>query len=118
VACLGLGSATWSVKSRDTFIGWDKKTKEWHLHFVANNVRFLLLPWVKVKCLASKILALNIRSISNDWMNVYHHPLYLLETFVEQAGSKAPATGPPTGSKSAKPKVLQKAVMIIDSTIT
>jgi len=84
VACLGWGSAAWSVKSRDAFIGWDKKTKEQHLHFVANNTRFLILPWVKVKCLASKILALNIKSISDDWITVYHHPLYLLETFVEQ----------------------------------
>ena len=84
VACLGWGSAAWSVKSRDAFIGWDKKTKEQRLHFVANNTRFLVLPWVKVKCLASKILALNIKSISDDWITVYHHPLYLLETFVEQ----------------------------------
>jgi len=84
VACLGWGSAAWSVKSRDAFIGWDKKTKEQRLHFVANNTRFLVLPWVKVKCLASKILALNIKSISSDWIRVYHHPLYLLETFVEQ----------------------------------
>jgi hypothetical protein len=84
VACLGWGSAAWSVKSRDAFIGWDKKTKEQRLGFVANNTRFLVLPWVKVKCLASKVLALNIRSISDDWMTVYHHPLFLLETFVEQ----------------------------------
>lgn len=88
VACLGWGSAAWSVKSRDAFIGWDKKTKEQRLHFVANNTRFLVLPWVKVKCLASKILALNIKSISDDWMKTYHHPLYLLETFVEQSRFK------------------------------
>ena len=84
VACLGWGSAAWSVKSRDAFIGWDKKTKEERLQFVANNTRFLVLPWVQVKCLASKILALNIKSIPGDWMRVYQHPLYLLETFVEQ----------------------------------
>jgi hypothetical protein len=84
VACLGWGSAAWSVKSRDAFIGWDKKKKERRLHFVANNTRFLVLPWVSVKCLASKVLALNINAISNDWMAVYHHPLYLLETFVQQ----------------------------------
>jgi hypothetical protein len=84
VACLGWGSAAWSVKSRDAFIGWDKKTKEQRLGFVANNTRFLVLPWVKVKCLASKVLALNIKSISDDCMTVYHHPLFLLETFVEQ----------------------------------
>jgi len=84
VACLGWGSPAWSVKSRDAFIGWDKKTKEQCLHFVANNSRFLMLPWVQVKCLASKVLALNIKSISDDWIAIYHHPLYLLETLVEQ----------------------------------
>jgi hypothetical protein len=88
VACLGWGSPAWSVKSRDAFIGWDKKTKEQRLHFVANNSRFLMLPWVQVKCLASKVLALNIKSISDDWMAIYHYPLYLLETFVEQTRFK------------------------------
>ena len=85
VACLGWGSAAWSVKSRDSFIGWDKKTKGNNLHFVANNTRFLVLPWVQIKCLASKVLSLNIKRISDDWMNVYHHPLYLLETFVDRS---------------------------------
>ncbi len=84
VACLGWGSAAWSVKSREAFIGWDKKTKDNNLHFVANNTRFLILPWISVKCLASKILALNARRISDDWRDVYNQPLYLLETFVEQ----------------------------------
>ena len=84
VACIGWGSATWSVKSRDAFIGWDKKTKEQRLHFVANNTRFLVPGWVRVKCLASKILSMNIKRISDDWIKVYHHPLYLLETFVDQ----------------------------------
>ena len=84
VACLGWGSAAWSVKSREVFIGWDKKTKDKNLHFVANNTRFLILPWVCVKLLASKILGLNARHISDDWLNIYNQPLYLLETFVEQ----------------------------------
>jgi len=84
VACIGWGSATWSVKSRDAFIGWDKKTKEQRLHFVANNTRFLVPGWVRVKCLASKILSMNIKRISDDWIKVYHNPLYLLETFVDQ----------------------------------
>jgi hypothetical protein len=84
VACLGWGSAAWSVKSRDSFIGWDKPTKEQNLHLVANNTRFLILPWVSIKCLASKLLALNLRRISDDWLKIYNHPLYLLETFVEK----------------------------------
>lgn len=83
-ACLGWGSAAWSVKSREKFVGWNKKTKENNLHFVANNTRFLILPWISVKCLASKILALNAKRISNDWLTTYNHSLYLLETFVEQ----------------------------------
>jgi len=84
VACLGWGSAAWSVKSRDSFIGWDKPTKENNLHFVVNNTRFLILPWVSVKYLASRILALNARRLCDDWLKVYNHPLYLLETFVEK----------------------------------
>lgn len=84
VACIGWGSAAWSVKSRDSFIGWDKPTKEQNLHFVANNTRFLILTWVSVKYLASKILALNTKRISDDWLKIYNHPLYLLETFVEK----------------------------------
>jgi hypothetical protein len=84
VACLGWGSAAWKVKSRDTFVGWNPKSRKDNLHFVANNTRFLILPWISVKCLASKILALNARRISDDWLNTYHFPLYLLETFVEK----------------------------------
>jgi len=84
VACLGWGSAAWSVKSREAFIGWDKPTKEKNLHLVVNNTRFLILPWVKVKCLASKLLALNAKRISADWLAVYHYPVLLLETFVEK----------------------------------
>ena len=84
VACLGWGSAAWRVSSRDEFIGWDKPTKDTNLHFVANNTRFLVLPWVFLKCLASKVLALNVKRICEDWLNIYNHPLYMLETFVEK----------------------------------
>jgi len=84
IACLGWGSAAWSVKSRESFIGWDKTAKEKNLHLVANNTRLLILPWVSVKCLASKILALNAKRISEDWLRIYNYPLYLLETFVER----------------------------------
>lgn len=84
VACIGWGSAAWSVNSRETFIGWNKDVKDRNLSFVVNNIRFLVLSWVNIKCLASKILSLNIKRITSDWMAVYHHPIYLLETFVER----------------------------------
>ncbi len=84
VACLGWGSAAWKVKSRDDFIGWAPRVRKDRLHFVVNNTRFLILPWVQVKCLASKLLAMNARRICRDWIDTYNYPLYLLETFVEQ----------------------------------
>jgi len=84
VACLGWGSAAWAVKSRESFIGWNKTAKDQNLHMVINNIRFLVLPWVSVKCLASKILALNIKLIKEHWPTIYQHPIYLLETFVER----------------------------------
>ncbi len=84
VACIGWGSAAWAVQSREEFVGWSKNVKNKNLHFIANNTRYLVLPWVTVKCLASKILALNIKRISFDWLKVYNYPLYMLETFVEQ----------------------------------
>lgn len=84
LACIGWGSAAWAVNSREQFIGWPKSVKDQRLHFIANNTRFLVFPWVTVKCLASKVMALNIKRISSDWINVYQYPLYLLETFVEQ----------------------------------
>ena len=84
MACLGWGSAAWSVKARELFIGWDKPAKERNLHLVINNTRFLVLPFVSIKFLASHLLALNTRRIASDWLSIYHHPLYLLETFVEK----------------------------------
>jgi len=85
VACIGWGSAAWAVQSREEFIGWTKPVKNKNLHFVINNTRFLVFPWVTVKCLASKVMAMNIRRISSDWLKVYNYPLYMLETFVEQS---------------------------------
>jgi hypothetical protein len=84
VACLGWGSAAWRVKSREEFIGWDQATKVKNLTMVVNNTRFLVLPWVSVKCLASKVLSLNAKRISADWIRTYQHPVHLLETFVER----------------------------------
>lgn len=84
VACIGWGSAAWAVQGREQYIGWPRSVKDKNLHFIANNTRFLILPWITVKCLASKVLALNIRRISDDWLQVYNYPLYMLETFVEQ----------------------------------
>ena len=85
VACLGWASAAFKVGDRDRFIGWDVPTRHRRLCFIANNVRFLILPWVRIKHLASKVLALNLRRLSKDWQTAYGHPLYLAETFVDRS---------------------------------
>jgi hypothetical protein len=83
VACLSWASAAWKVKDRDQFIGWQEPTRRRNLSLVANNSRFLILPWVKVKYLASTALALSIRRLRADWEKTYGHPIYLAETFVD-----------------------------------
>jgi len=84
LACLLFGSAAWKSAPRDNFIGWDAATSEANLQLLTNNMRFLILPWVRVFHLASHILGQVARRISSDWMARYNHPLYLLETFVER----------------------------------
>ena len=84
LACLLFGSAAWKCAPRDEFIGWDDRARKVNLQFLTNNMRFLILPWVRVLHLASHILGRVARRISADWMKKYGHPLYLLETFVER----------------------------------
>ena len=84
LACVLFGSAAWKVRARDEFIGWDEACRRGHLHLVTNNMRFLILPWVRVPHLASHVLGQAARRISADWQERYGHPIHLLETFVER----------------------------------
>jgi hypothetical protein len=83
VALLGWASAALQAPLRDTWVGWDEATKRRRLHLVTNNTRFLILPWVKVRHLASKILAMNLRRLAADWQQAWNHPVFLAETFVD-----------------------------------
>jgi hypothetical protein len=84
LACLLFGSAAWKTAPRDRFIGWDCRKREANLSCLTNNMRFLILPWVKIPHLASHILSLISRRICNDWTTKYNHPIHLLETFVDR----------------------------------
>lgn len=84
LSCLLFGSAAWKSAPRDDYIGWSRQAREANLNLMTNNMRFLILPWVKVPHLASHILGQAIRRISLDWVEKYGHPVYLLETFVEK----------------------------------
>src|SRR3989337_4462174 len=70
--------------SQELCIDWDMLARKQYLHLIANNLRFLILPWVRVPHLASHVPGLIARRIRNDWIHKYGHPIYLLETFVER----------------------------------
>ncbi|MBT9147237.1 MAG: hypothetical protein DDT32_00990 [Syntrophomonadaceae bacterium] len=83
LACLLFGSAAWSCHDRDAYIGWSPQSRKSNLQQITNNVRFLVLPWIKVPHLASHVLSLISRRLSLDWEKKYGHPIYCLETFIE-----------------------------------
>ena len=85
VACLAWSSAPRHLGPRDRFIGWSPEVRRRHLHLIAYNTRFLILPWARVPHLASHLLGRMARQLSADWQTVYQHPLYLLETFIDPA---------------------------------
>ncbi|MEI6987404.1 MAG: DUF4338 domain-containing protein [Rhodospirillaceae bacterium] len=83
VACMAWCSAPRHLGSRDRFIGWGKEARLRNIRHIAYNTRFLILPWVKVPHLASHILGRMARNLSADWQNLYKHPIYFLETFID-----------------------------------
>ena len=83
LGALGWGAAAWKVGPRDRWIGWDARMREKHLGLVLNNARFLILPWIRSKNLASKVLAMSARRVAEDFEQVYGLRPVLLESFVE-----------------------------------
>ncbi len=83
VAALSWSSAPRHLGPRDRFIGWSAVQRRANIHLLAYNTRFLIAPWVKVPHLASHLLGQVGRRIGSDWQGLYHHPVYLLETFID-----------------------------------
>ena len=84
LALLGFGASAWKVGPRDRWIGWTAEERKRQLHLVVNNARFLILPWIRSKNLASRILAAVARRLSRDWDERYGYRPVLIETFVER----------------------------------
>jgi hypothetical protein len=85
IACLAWSSSPRHLASRDRFIGWSPEARRQNIRFLAYNLRFLILPWVSVAHAASHILSGMARRLSAEWQQVYGHPLYFLETFIDPA---------------------------------
>jgi hypothetical protein len=83
IAALAWSSAPRHLGCRDRFIGWSAEARRKNIRFLAYNLRYLILPWVQVPHLASHLLGQMARRLPRDWMQVYGHPVYFLETFVD-----------------------------------
>jgi Domain of unknown function (DUF4338) len=84
IALLSFGASAWKTNPRDQFIGWTHEERARNLHLIVNNARFLILPWIKCRNLASRTLALISRRLAHDWHTRYAYRPVLLETFVEK----------------------------------
>lgn len=124
LACLLFGSAAWKAAARDQWIGWSAEQRRAHLSLVTNNTRFVILPWVCVPHLASHLLGKVTARLSADWQQKYGHPIYLVESFVEQprfAGTCYRAagwwavgltTGRTRNDEGLKPRTARKAIFL------
>lgn len=83
VGCVQLSSPAWRMAARDGWIGWEDTIRGRGLQRVVCNSRFLVLPWVNVRNLASTILSLVARRVAADWPEQYGIEPYLLETLVD-----------------------------------
>ena len=83
LACMAWNSGPLKLTLRDEFVGAPRQAYAHNLHLIAYNSRYLIAPWVKVPHLASHLLGRIVRRISGDWQSLYHHPLHLLESFVD-----------------------------------
>ena len=83
IACAAWSSAPRHLGSRDRYIGWGAEARRRNIRFIAYNTRFLILPWVAVPHLASHILGRMAAVLSDDWQQMYRHPVYFAETFID-----------------------------------
>ena len=84
VGCLQVSSPAWKMAPRDRWIGWSDEVRQLNLQRIVNNSRFLLLPWVEVRNLASSVLAQLARQLPGEWEKAYAVRPVLLETLVDE----------------------------------
>jgi len=83
IALLSFSSAALKRSVRDQWIGWNFRHQYDRLHLITNNSRFLILPGWHHPNFASRILSLCQKRLPADWLRSFHHPLLLVETFVD-----------------------------------
>lgn len=83
VALIGFADGVYHHNLRDRYLGWDREELEERRHLIVNNVRFLILPWVRVKNLGSRILSKAVGVVPLDWERFYGYRPIAFETFVD-----------------------------------
>ena len=84
LGCFQFSSPAWKMAPRDRWIGWADDQRRANLQKIINNSRFLILPWVKVKNLASKALSLAVKRVPGYWQGCYGYRPVLMETLVDR----------------------------------
>lgn len=88
LGCLQFSSPAWKMAARDRWIGWSDEERKRNLQKIINNSRFLIFPWVRVKNLASSVLAVAVKTVPADWCECYGYRPVLMETLVDQTQFK------------------------------
>jgi SRSO17 transposase len=83
IAAISYNRAAQRVAARDSYIGWNEERRLEQLKYVVSNNRFLILPWVHVRYLASHVLALSLKQVRQDWEKSYGIRPLLAETFID-----------------------------------
>jgi hypothetical protein len=83
LGCMLFSAASWALENRDRWIGWSAGERKERLYLIVNNTRFLILPNVRVKNLASRALSLAAKQLPSDWVREFGYSPVLLETFVD-----------------------------------
>ena len=86
VALIAFSAASLHLKAREQWIGWSPRQRARRLAMVVNNSRFLVLPErQRFPNLASRVLGLCLRRLSDDWQERWHHPVLAVESFVDES---------------------------------
>ncbi len=88
LGCLQFSNSAWKMAPRDRWIRWSEEARKANLQKIINNSRFLILPWVQVKNLASHVLAKAVKQLPDDWEACYGYRPVLMETLVDQSKFK------------------------------
>ena len=83
LALVGWQAGAFKVAVRDAWLGWSFAQRYARLCLVANNAQFLVLD--RVPNLASRVLGLSLRRLSQDMQALHDHPTLLCETFVDRS---------------------------------